>query len=53
MQNQSLQNILKLQAVWHLKARALTSADWIDDTEVEEEVHSYWLCQAIRHTVKP
>ncbi|KAL3152186.1 hypothetical protein ABBQ32_001275 [Trebouxia sp. C0010 RCD-2024] len=25
------------QAVWHLKARALTSNEWIDDTEVEEE----------------
>ena len=27
-----------LQAVWYLKTRALTLQDWIDDTEVEEEV---------------
>ena len=26
------------QAVWHLKARALTLAEWVDDIEVEEEV---------------
>ena len=26
------------QAVWYLKTRALTLQDWIDDTEVEEEV---------------
>ena len=26
------------QAVWYLKARALTLKNWIDDTELEEEV---------------
>lgn len=26
------------QAVWYLKARALTLKNWIDDTEIEEEV---------------
>ena len=28
------------QAVWYLKTRALTLQDWIDDTEVEEEVRA-------------
>ena len=27
-----------LQAVWYLKCRALTLKNWIDDTEIEEEV---------------
>ena len=26
------------QAVWYLKCRALTLKNWIDDTEIEEEV---------------
>ena len=27
-----------VQAVWYLKCRALTLKNWIDDTEIEEEV---------------
>jgi len=27
-----------MQAVWYLKCRALTLKNWIDDTEIEEEV---------------
>lgn len=29
------------QAVWYLKARALTLKNWIDDTEIEEEVGTF------------
>lgn len=28
------------QAVWYLKCRSLTLKNWIDDTEVEEEVRA-------------
>lgn len=28
------------QAVWYLKCRALTLKNWIDDTEIEEEVRT-------------
>lgn len=27
-----------MQAAWYLKCRALTLKNWIDDTEIEEEV---------------
>ena len=30
--------MLSPQAVWYLKCRALTLKNWIDDTEIEEEV---------------
>lgn len=33
-----------LQAVWYLKCRALTLKNWIDDTEIEEEVSVVLCC---------
>jgi hypothetical protein len=35
------------QAVWYLKCRALTAQQYVDDTEMEEEVST----TAIQHTV--
>ncbi len=37
------------QAVWYLKCRCLTLKNWIDDTEIEEEVRwirANWHCHA-------
>jgi hypothetical protein len=33
-------NVLPVQAVWYLKTRALTLKDWMDDTEMDDEVGS-------------
>ena len=39
------------QAVWYLKCRALTLKNWLDDTEIEEEVRkSLFFCPSqLRH----
>ena len=38
----------RAQAVWYLKARALTLKNWIDDDEIEEEVRA-----RPRHPLRP
>lgn len=40
-----------LQAVWYLKCRALTLKNWVDDTEIEEEVS--WIADCHRGLAIP
>jgi hypothetical protein len=42
-----------VQAAWYLKCRALTLKNWIDDTEIEEEVTLEEAAQPAAHHRQP